>query len=62
MRISSWFYSEQLLANVAPAAAVMINFEISRVNQNYMEEGATLARTLLPYLNQVTDYSFISED
>ena len=40
----------------------MINFEISRVNQIYMEEGATLARPLLPYLNQVTDYSFISED
>ena len=51
-----------MLASVAPAAAVMINFEISRVNHIYMEEGATLARTLLPYLNQVTDYSIISED
>ena len=40
----------------------MINFEISHVHQSYMDEGATLARTLLPYLNQVTDYSFIHED
>ena len=40
----------------------MINFEISHVHQSYMDEGATLSRTLLPYLNQVTDFSFINED
>jgi hypothetical protein len=27
-----------------------------------MEEGATLARTLLPYLNQVRDYHFLTDD
>ena len=27
-----------------------------------MEEGATLARTLLPYLNRVTDYRFLTAD
>ena len=27
-----------------------------------MEEGATLARTLLPYLNRVTDYRFLTAE
>jgi len=27
-----------------------------------MEEGGTLARTLLPYLNLVTDYTFLTPD
>jgi hypothetical protein len=46
---------------VAPAAAFMLNIEISLVHNNYMEEGATLARTLLPYLNQLRDYHFLTE-
>ena len=47
---------------MSPAAAVMLNLEVSLVHPSYMEEGATLARTLLPYLNQVRDYRFLSED
>lgn len=47
---------------MSPAAAVMLNFEVSLVHDSYMEEGATLARTLLPYLNKVTDYRFLSEE
>ena len=27
-----------------------------------MEEGVTLGRTLLPYLNKVRDYSFVTSD
>lgn len=53
---------EQLLQTCDPAAAVMLNIEISLVNESYMEEGATLSRTLLPYLNQVEDYRFLGED
>ena len=53
---------EELLSSCAPAAAVMVNIEISLVNSNYMEEGATLSRTLLPYLNEVTDYCFLTEE
>ena len=52
---------EELLETVAPAAAFMLNIEISLVHNNYMEEGATLARTLLPYLNQLRDYHFLTE-
>jgi hypothetical protein len=40
----------------------MINIEISLVNTIYMEEGATLSRTLMPYLNMVTDYRFLTEE
>jgi len=51
-----------LISTLPPTAAVMLNFEISLVFNAYMEEGATLSRTLLPYLVQVTDYRFLTED
>ena len=53
---------EELLSTVSPAAAIMLNLEIALIHKIYMEEGATLAHTLLPYLDQVTDYRFLSED
>jgi hypothetical protein len=53
---------EELLAHVAPTAAVMLNIQISLVHSSIMEEGATLARTLLPYLNQITDYRFLTAE
>ena len=53
---------EALLESVSPASAVMINLEISLVHQGYMEESATLSRTLLPYINKVTDYSFLGPE
>jgi hypothetical protein len=53
---------EQLLASCAPAAAVMVNLEISLTNTNYMEEGGTLSRTLLPYINKVQDYRFLGDE
>ena len=40
----------------------MLNIEISLTHTTFMEEGATLARTLLPYLNRVTDYRFLVEE
>jgi hypothetical protein len=40
----------------------MINLEISLVHQAYMEESGTLSRTLLPYVNKVTDYSFLGPE
>ena len=36
--------------------------EISLVNQSYTEESATLSRTLLPFIDQVTDYSFLGPE
>ena len=53
---------EQLLSSLSPAAAIMVNFEISLANQTYMEESATLSVTLLPYINKVTDFSFLVEE
>lgn len=53
---------EQLLASIAPAAAIMLNVHISLVSASYSEESATLARTLLPFVNRVTDYRFLSPD
>ncbi len=53
---------EELLGGLAPAAAVMLNFEISLTSETYSEESATLARTLLPFINQVTDYRFLGAE
>lgn len=50
------------MANCDPAAAIMINIQISLTNQQYMEESATLSRTLFPYINKVTDYRFLGEE
>jgi hypothetical protein len=50
---------EDLLSNCSPAAAILLNLQISLSNQQLHEEGVTLSRTLLPYLNKVTDYSFL---
>lgn len=40
----------------------MINLEIAKVNSQYLEEGATLSRNLLPYVSKVTDYRFLTEE
>lgn len=50
---------EELLSSVAPTAAILLNLEISLTNQQFHDEGSTLASTLLPYLNIVTDYAFL---
>jgi len=53
---------EELLGGLAPAAAVMLNFEISLASATYSEESATLARTLLPFVDRVTDYRFLGSE
>ena len=40
----------------------MLNLEISLVNQSYTEESATLSRTLLPFIDRVTDYRFLGPE
>lgn len=53
---------EELLKSLAPAAAIMLNIEISLVSQSYSEESATLSRTLLPFITQVSDYRFLNPE
>ena len=43
-------------------AAILLNIEITLVNESLSEEGNTLSYTLLPYIDQCTDFSFLSED
>ena len=40
----------------------MLNVKISLVSASYSEESATLSRTLLPFINKVTDYRFLGVD
>lgn len=53
---------EDLLRSLAPAAAIMVNIEVSLTSASYTEESATLARTLLPYIDKVADYRFLGEE
>ena len=47
---------------MAPAAAIMLNIEVSLVFPSYTEESATLSRTLLPFIDKVTDFRFIGPE
>ena len=42
---------ERLLKTLAPAAAIMLNIEVSLVFPSYTEESGTLSRTLLPFID-----------
>ena len=53
---------EQLLSTLAPAAAVMLNIQVSLVFPSYTEESGTLSRTLLPFIDKVTDYRFLGPE
>jgi hypothetical protein len=53
---------DELLSKCSPAAAILINLQISLSNEQLQEEGVTLSRTLLPFLDKVTDYSFLGPD
>ena len=46
---------------MSPSAAILLNIEVSLINIAYHDEGNTLSYTLLPFLNKVTDYSFLHE-
>ena len=52
---------EQLLSTLAPAA-IMFNIEVSLVFPSYTEESGTLSRTLLPFIDKVTDYRFLGPE
>lgn len=43
-------------------AAILLNFEIGKVNFNFIEQGWMLSWTLLPYLNKTLDYTFMAEE
>ena len=53
---------EQLLSTLAPAAAIMLNIQVSLVFPTYTEESGTLSRTLLPFIDKVTDYRFLGPE
>ena len=52
----------ELLSSCSPAAAILLNLQISLSNEQLHEEGVTLSRTLFPFLNKVTDYSFLGPE
>jgi hypothetical protein len=47
--------------SLTPAASILLNIEVSLVNATYHDEGNTLSYTLLPFINQVTDFTYLSE-
>jgi hypothetical protein len=53
---------QALMNSLSPTSAVMLNLEIALMNHQYMDEGVTLSRMLLPFLHSLTDYSFLVKD
>lgn len=51
-----------LMTSLSPTSAVMLNLEIALLNAQYMDEGVTLSRMLLPFLHSINDYSFLTKD
>ena len=51
-----------LLNSVTNESAVLLHLEIAIVSPSIIEASATLSRTLLPYINKISDFNFISED
>ena len=41
----------KLLSSISPMAAILINIEITLVNEHMTEEGNIPSETLLPYIN-----------
>lgn len=52
----------EMLSSLPPTSAILINIQISLENPHYSEESNTLQSTLLPFLNQVSDYSFLANN
>jgi hypothetical protein len=42
-------------------AAILINIEIAKVNILMKDQPNILSQYLLPFINQVTDYSFLTQ-
>ena len=53
---------EALLKSVSKMAAILINIKSAEGLTNLRSEGATLAITLLPYLNTCHNYTYISAE
>lgn len=53
---------DKLLSSIDPMAAILINIQISLVNTNLQEESYTLSRTLLPYINKCSSFTFLPEE
>ena len=51
----------ELLSSVSPMAAILLNIEMSLTCANLSEEGFTLSKTFLPYINVCNNFSFIKE-
>lgn len=51
-----------LMKSLSPTSAVMLNLEIALLNNQYMDEGVTLSLMLLPFLQSITDYSFLMKE
>lgn len=52
----------QLLSSMSAKHAIVVNVELSKVNEHYSDESSTLYATLLPHLNHTYDYSFLSQE
>jgi hypothetical protein len=50
------------LDGVSPICAILIVIKLGKDTDHLIDEGATLADILMPYLNACKDYSFLSDN
>jgi hypothetical protein len=51
-----------LLSSVTSESAILLHLEIALVHNSIIEASATLSRTLIPIINQVNNFNFITPD
>ena len=51
-----------LLNTVSAEAAILIHLEIALVYPQFIEASGTLSKTLIPYINRITDFKFLHKD
>ena len=53
---------EEILSRMSAMTAVMLNLKVSSESNELSEEGNTLSKTLLPYLQKCENFEFIRHD
>ena len=53
---------EEILSGMSAMTAVMLNLKVSSEANELSEEGNTLSKTLLPYLQKCENFEFIRHD
>lgn len=52
----------EMFKDIDPKVIILINIQMELTNHKYTEEGHTLSKLLLPFIEKVEDYSFVTQE